>query len=497
MESFVIGLSQLTDPVNLLFVLFGSMVGLVFGVIPGLSGVTAMILALPFTFGMNPISAMYLFTGFMGAQAFGGSVTAILINVPGTACNAATCFDGYPMAQKGEAGKALGISAFASAFGAIFGLVILVALLPVARILVMSLGPPEFFMLIVFGLICVSLASQADIMKGLVGAGIGILISLIGHSSVHGVLRFHFGMRNYLFDGVYLTSFILGVFLFSIALEHVVKGGSVAAAGITVKPRLRDALDGAKEVIRSWANLLRSSTVGVLIGIIPGIGGLLANFLSYLIAMRTSKHPETFGTGNPEGVVASESGNDAKDGGALFPTLAFGIPGSVEMAVFMGVLLFLGLDPGPFFIREHMDVVWAIILGMVVSNILASSIGLLVAGWAARLTTIPTKIIVPFIVATGFIGIYSARGEVWDVLAAIIYGFFAYGLVRFGFPRITLVMGYILGPLAEKYFFQSLGITWGDPMVFFTRPISLALVIVAIGLLLMPIVVNMRLRRAK
>ena len=472
-----------------LFVFLGTCIGLIFGALPGLSGVTALAIMLPFTYGWDRMVAFFFFAALMGANPFGGSVPAILLNTPGIPVNAATCFDGYPMARRGEGGKALGISATASGLGAIFGVVVLIILIPAILPIVKSFRSPEILMMVLFGLACVAFAARGNMLKGLISGGLGVFISLIGYSNVFGILRFNFG-SEYLWDGLELVPFLIGMFAIAEMIRLSVSGGTTV--GERVSGKLSGVLDGAKEVIRHKFCFFRSSAIGTTIGIIPGVGGTVANFLSYVTAVQTSKHPETFGTGDPEGVVAAESSNNAKDGGALLPTVAFGIPGSAEMAVLLGCFILHGLQPGPLLLQEHMDIVWALILGLVMSNVLASTFGLIVGNYLARITTINVRYIVPVVMTVCFAGAFALRGNVLDVAVALGAGIFGYGLVRFGFSTICLVIGFVLGEIAERAFNMSLMISYGSYAIFFTRPIALVLFILFILVLLLPFITRLR-----
>lgn len=481
-----IAAAALLQPLNLFLVGFGTFLGLVFGLLPGITSLAAMAILLPFTVGMEPMGGMYLFAGIMGSAPFAGSVTAILFNIPGQPVNAATCFDGHPMARKGEASKALGISATASALGALFGIVVLILLLPAVRAVVFAFGPPEFFMLIMFGLVTVAIAAPGNMVKGLVTAGLGVLISIIGYDPMGGALRFNLGSQNYLWDGVGLVAFFVGIFAVAEVIDYFVRGGTISLTGERVHTGLKGTLAGVKEVFRNLRVFLQGSVVGTVVGILPGVGGTVANFLAYTLAMQTSKHPERFGKGSPEGVVAAESANNAKDGGALLPTVAFGIPGSAETALLLGALILHGFNPGPLFIRDHMEIVWALILGLLVSNLIASTIGLIGADLLTRVTTLNVKYLVPTILVVSLVGVYADRENIWDVLLAIIAGILGYGLLRFGFPIITLVIGFVLGRLAERAFLQSLQMST-DPWIFFQRPISLALFVLIVLFFIFPI----------
>jgi len=484
LEAFLEAGSVLANVGVIAYVILGCTIGLVFGALPGLGGIIAIAILLPFTYGMEPVPAMLFLAAVMGAVPFGGSISAILINTPGTAPNAATCFDGFPMARRGEASKALGISATASGLGAIFGLIVLLVFIPLVRAIVLLVGPPEFFMLVLFGLVTVSFAARGNLVKGLVAGGVGILISLIGFSGVFGILRFTYG-SNYLWDGIELVSFLIGIFAISELINYSVRGGTIAEERASMGGRV---LDGVKEVFRHKLTFLRSSAIGTTIGIIPGVGGAVANFLSYITAKQMSKHPETFGTGDPEGVVASEAANNAKDGGALLPTVGFGIPGSGEMAVLLGGFILHGLTPGPMLILNHLEIVFALFLGILISNILASSFGLLVSNYLGKLTLINVAYIIPVVAVLCFAGAFAIRGNIWDVVLALVSGVFGYGMTRFGFPNVCLVIGFILGFLAEQSFSQSLMISEGNYAIFFSSPISIVLFSLIILVLLLPFI---------
>lgn len=484
-EAFFQALDHLVQPGNLVLLVFGSLAGLILGALPGLflAGLT---IAMTFTFGWEPVPSMFLMAGLIGSVSEGGSIPAILLNIPGEAPNAATCFDGHPMARQGEAGRAVGLAAASSFLGAVIGLIFLIILLPFAQMLVLAFGPPEFLMLVIFGLLTVAYASRGNMLKGLVSAGIGVLVSLIGFSPVHGVLRFNLGSQTYLWDGVPLVPFFIGLFAIAELVNHTLRGETIAAGGQRFTVGLFGAFGGFVEVFRYWGTLLRGSAVGILAGIVPGIGGVLANFLSYTLAVQFSGHPQAFGKGNPEGIVASEASNDSKDGGSLLPTIVFGIPGSAGMAVLLGAFILHGLQPGFFFVRENMDIVWVLIIGLVISNFLASIMIMFGADVLAAVTTVRVGYIVPiaFMLAVG--GAYAARENVWDVAVAILAGIFGFMLTRYGYSLVTLVIGFLLGVRAEQSFVQSLQISAGSYWIFFSRPVAVVLMILCVCMLLLP-----------
>jgi putative tricarboxylic transport membrane protein len=483
-EAFGEALGYLTNPQTIGYILLGNITGLVFGVLPGLGGAAALAILLPLTYELSPMMAMFFLASVMGAVPFGGSIPAILLNTPGTPVNAATCLDGYPMARKGEARKALEISAAASGMGALFGVFVLILILPLVRRFILLFGPPEFLILFLFGLTTMAIATRGSFLKGLIAGGTGVLLSLVGYSPVFGDLRFTLG-SEFLWDGLPLVPVLVGVFAVGELINYGLRGGTIAQKGA---PRSGQFLDGVKEVIRQKANLIRSSFIGTLIGIVPGIGGAAANFIAYVYAKKRSRHPETFGSGNPEGVVAAESANNAKDGGALLPTVGFGIPGSVQMALLLGAFVLHGLTPGPLLVKEHLDIVLALVLGLVVSSLLASTLGLLAAHFLAKITRINVTYLVPVVLSLCFVGPYSLRENIWDVLVTLSFGLLGYGMVRYDYSKICLAIGFILGPLIERSFHQSLMMSYGTLGIFLKRPISLVLLLIILAALIFPLV---------
>lgn len=488
-EGLIVALELLLQIKVLGFIVLGTVIGLIFGVLPGLGGIIALAILLPFSYGWDPRVAMFFFAGVLGAVPFGGSISAILLNTPGTAENAASCFDGHPMARKGEGKKALGISATASACGAIVGLILLVGLVPVLRMVVLAFGPPEFLFLCLFGLVSVAFAARGNLIKGLLSGMIGLLLSFIGYSSVFGILRFNFG-SEYLWDGIKLVPFLVGFLAISEMISYSIKGGAITSPEHKGETAQESAgvLDGVKAVFNKKLCFFRSSALGTLVGMIPGVGAAVANFLSYIVTVQSSRYPERFGTGEPEGLIASEAANNACTSGAFLPTVAFGIPGSGAMAVVLGIFILHGLEPGPLFLRDHMDVLFAIIFGILISNILASGLGLLTASYLSRITTIDVSYIIPIVLMLCFAGSYSYRGNFWDVVLAMLAGIFGYVLKKAGYPVICLVIGYILGVLAEKAFHQSLMISRGSYSIFFTRPVALGLLILIVFVLVFPFI---------
>src|SRR5581483_760273 len=489
LESTLTALQSLFTLSGFLFLWLGVIVGLIFGVMPGLGGTTAIALLMPITYSLEPNQAMLLMGGIMGSVSAGGSISAILINTPGTAPNAATCFDGYPLAKQGKGGLAIGAAAGASTIGGLIGIFTLIVVIPIMKSIVLLFGPPEYFMLAMMGLTAIAVSTGGQFLRGLIAGAIGLILSFVGYDAVGGTVRFTFG-SDYLWDGVPLVPALTGLFALSEMIALSVSGGTIAEAGSTSK--ITSVWEGAWLAVKHWRTTLQGSIIGTIVGAIPGLGGTVAAFLSYTAAMQISKHPETFGTGNIEGVIGPEASNNAKDGGALIPTLSFGIPGSAEMAVFLGVLVLHGVDPGPMLLIHNQGVIFALILSLVASTLLSNIVVLGIAQPLALITKLDVHILVPVVVTAALAGVYALREAAGDVVTAVVFGMLGYVMIRFRFPRVTLVIALMLGELAERSFHQSLNMADGDWTIFFTRTTSLVLFLLIIGAMLIPAVRGLR-----
>lgn len=467
----------------------GTLIGLVFGMFPGLGGPVALALLIPVSFGMDQGNAMVLFGAAMGGVTFGGSITAILINTPGTAPNAATMFDGYPLARQGRAGEAIGASATSSAIGAIFGVVVLILLIPVARSVILAFQPPEFFWLAVLGLTVLAVVSKGNMLKGLLSGAMGLMVSFVGWTGVVSTYRYGFG-TDYLYDGFHVVIALLGVFAVAEIINLTTENKTIAKSDVTSD--WQDTVTGVKQALTKWPLLIRSSLIGTIIGIVPGAGGTVATFIAYMQAQMTSKDPDSFGKGNIEGVIASEAANDAKDGGALLPTVVFSVPGSAVMVVLLGAFLLHGVTPGRGLLTDDLPILATLILALVISNILTSSIGVAAANTLAKLTRVPIRLIVPTVLAVVFVGAFVLRNNILDVATVISFGLVGYWMITFNYSRVAFVLGLILGPIAERGFLQGLAISDTGASIFFTRPISILLVLLTLVSLSLPIVRNLR-----
>jgi len=477
------GLYQLASIKILALMLLGSFIGMVFGFLPGLSGSIALAIFIPFVFGMPINISMAFLLGMHASIMFGGSISAILFNVPGTSQNVATCFDGYPMSQNGRAAEAIGIAGTASLLGGLFGAAVLAISLPVIRPFIMLFGPSEYFMLTIVGLSIIALLTAGTIVKGLIAGGLGLLVSFIGLDYITGSARYTFGYLI-LWDGVNFIPVIIGLFAIAQMIELYVKGGSIASRTSNIGKST--VIDGIKVAFLKKGLILRGSMIGSLVGMIPGLGGTVANILAYGHAMKTSKEPNTFGKGNPEGIVGPEAANNAKEGGALVPTLAFGIPGSQGMAVLLGAFVMIGMVPGPEMVTEHLDIVFMLVFIVAIGNIFATGIGFLLANQLQKLTIIPGKQLVPIILAICFIGSFITNGRFSDVIVAFIFAVLGYFMKRYGYSRAAFTIALVLGTLFERYYHIAVRL-YGSFFIF-KRPISLILLIFVIISISIPFV---------
>jgi putative tricarboxylic transport membrane protein len=487
LEMWLGGIQGLLQFHELAFLALGMFIGLFFGAIPGLGGAAALALLMPLTYGLDSFTALALSGGVMGGVPMGGSITAILLNTPGSAPNAATSIDGYPLAQQGKAGLAIGAAASSNAIGGIIGTVSVLAILPIAKNIVLLFGPPEFFLLAMLGLVIVSTTSRGKLLRGLITGGFGLMVAFVGYNDISGGERFTYGIQ-YLWDGVHLVPALIGLFAVAEMINLYVKGGSVANNASAVK--ITSMTGGLLETFRHWPTVIRGSLIGTVVGSVPGVGGVVASFLSYSLTVQAAKEKdkESFGKGNIRGVIAPEAAINAKDCSALIPTLAFGIPGGVEMAVFMGILIVHGMQPGPLMLRDHLVEIYGLIWALTGSCILASFTGLLLVKPLSRVTLLDAQILVPLVLCVAFAGSYAIDMTIENVLVTAIFGMIGYLMIRFDYPRLTIVIALVLGAAAERNFHQSMAMSDGHWSIYLNRPICAGLLATLVVLLAFPLV---------
>lgn len=482
MENTLIGFGALADPGRILFMVIGTFAGIWIGALPGLGPVTATAIILPLTTFMDPLSALLLIASIYSAAAYSGSVSSILLNVPGEATSAATCFDGYPMAQQGRARVALGLSLTASLFGALVGVFVLAFLSEPVLQIALSFSPAEYFALAVLGLVAIAAAGGGNLYKGLAMCALGMAISFVGVDGVIGVPRYTFGTL-YLQSGVSLVAVMIGLFAISEVIGMMLSNGTIAKQG-----RLEGSLwDGVRDTFRYPKALLTSTGVGVLIGIIPGVGATTANFVCYNLAQRMSKTPEQFGKGAPEGVIAPEASNNSCVCSSLIPALTLGIPGGATSAVLLVAMMVHGIRPGTMLFTSQPELIYGFFAGLFVASILFFVMGALLTNSFALMTTIRNEILAPVVLVASLVGAYASQQNTLDVVMAIVIGIAGYFLKRHKYPVAGIVMGLVLGSLAEVSFHQALMMTGGSYAIFFTRPVAATLLALSALLVLWPL----------
>lgn len=468
---------------NFHIVLIGVLVGMFVGILPGMGGAVALALIIPFTFDMSSHEAFILLGSSMGATAMAGSMTAILVNTPGSGSNAATLLDGYPMARQGQAKDALGASALSSAAGAFVGLVAFLLMIPILREFALFFGSVEIFWLALFGIAIIPAATQGSLIKGLIAGGLGLMFAFHGFSVVTGGFRFEY--IRVVTDSVQIIPAIIGLFAIAEMLNLASRGESIAETdadeeNVEVTGSLRN---GMLEVVRNKWLFARSAVIGFVVGAIPGAGGTVANFVAYVQAAQTRAPGDIeFGEGNIQGVIASESSNDSKDGGQLIPTFALGIPGGSSTAILLGAFIFHGFQPGPQFINEQLDIVLLVMLALLASNILTSIIALLIADFVSKIVALDIYYLFPTIIAFALYGSFITRNDFGDVIMAVIFGLIGFGMILGEVTRIPVVLALVLADIIEENLHR--GLALGDNLWYFVDS-TLSKILVAIVVLSM------------
>ncbi len=460
---------------NLSFALIGCILGTLIGVLPGLGPAAGTAILIPVTFKLDPTAAIIMLSAIYYGAMYGGTITSVLINVPGEAASVVTCLDGYEMAKKGRAGAALGISAIGSFIGgtlATFGLVLVA--LPLARF-ALKFGPPEYFSLLCVGLSLVMGLAGKSLTRALIMGILGLLFSLVGVDPVQGAPRFTFGITR-LMDGIKFVPVVMGFFGIGEILINAEKGFKNIL--VTGSGKFSAFLPKKGEWRISIYSILRGTGLGFFLGLIPGTNSAVAAFMSYIVEKRVSKHPEKFGTGIIEGVAAPETANNAYANAALIPLFTLGLPGSPTIAILMGALIMNGLMPGPLLFKQHAGFVWAVIASLYIGNFILLVLNLPLVGWWAKLLKIPYQTLVVLILIFCMVGAYSLDNNVFDIGVMIFCGLLGYVFKKLDFPLAPAILTLILGPMMERSLRESLSISQGDYSVFVTRPISLFFLII-------------------
>lgn len=481
-DGIIYGFSVAITPANLLFCFLGVLMGTLVGVLPGIGPAAAISLLLPSTFRADPTSSLIMLAGVYYGAMYGGSTTSILVNIPGEAASVITCLDGYQMARKGRAGPALGISAFGSFVAGTLSLIGLLFLAPTLASVALRFGSPEYFSLMIMSMTIVTYLSQGSMLKSLMMAALGIILGTVGMDPVTVKLRFSYNILV-LRDGLGLVPVVMGLFGVSEVLMNV----KAAMDRDVFETKIKGILPTLKDWKDSAFPMVRGTLLGFFMGILPGIGAIIPTFITYGMEKKLSRHPEKFGTGVIEGVAAPEACNNAAASGNFIPMLSLGIPANPIMALFLGALLIYGVQPGPLLIKEQPGLFWGLIASMYVGNVMLLVLNLPLISLWVRVLKVPYVILYPLILLFCLIGAYSLNNSVGDVVIMCIFGVVGYLMKKFEYDAAPLVLALVLGPMLEENLRQTLIISRGNLLVFFSRPLSMIFISVSILVLLFPL----------
>ncbi len=487
-ESFIEGLFLVLQWKSFSYMLIGMTIGFWVGILPGLGGGATLALMMPFIYKMTPQEAFPFLLGMHSVVQTTGDITSVLFGIPGEATTVATIIDGYAMTKKGEAGRALGAALMSSLVGAIIGAFFLALAIPIVRPLVLAFGSPEMLMITLLGMTCIATLSgqgKRGLLLGLMTGGLGFLLSLVGQDRQAGILRFTFG-QLYLWNGIPMVPLVVGLFALPEIVDMAVSGTSISR---NVDPNMklgRGVWQGVKDTFTHFWLTVRCSLVGSFIGIMPGLGGGVAQWVSYAHATQSAKTQEEregFGKGDVRGVLGPGAANNSKEGAGLIPTVAFGIPAGSGMAILMGAFFMLGIVPGPDMLTKHLSLTFSMVWTICISNIIVVAVSLLFINHLARLTFIRGNLLIPFILMLVFIGGYTANNSIGDLIVVVGAGLLGYLMVRFGWPRPPFILGFILGDLVETYLYISVT-RYGTDWIY--RPKVIVIFILAVCVALYP-----------
>lgn len=497
MELFLAVLQKMLLWQNLLVMVLGIVGGLVVGALPGFQANMGVALLLPLTYYLSPETALIALVSLYAAAIYGGSITAILFHTPGTTASAATAIEGYALTKQGKAATALRVATWCSCIGGMVGAFMLLFLSPPLSLISLKFGPPEYFLIAVFGLLTIaSVSSGALLLKGLIAGAVGLLLGTVGLDLDSGYARYTFGLVT-LDSGIAFVPAVIGLFALSQVLIMVREGSGSLVAGAQIEEKWRFFPTFA-ELYKVKSAILRALGIGMVIGVLPGAGADVAAWVSYHEAKRTSKEPETFGHGALDGIAAAEVAKNTECGGAMIPLLTLGIPGSTTAAILLGALIMHGLVPGRDLFTRYGEITYTIILGFILANFFMAVIGMIACRYIAKLTHLKVGILAPFIVTLTAVGSFALGNLMWDVWTMLVFGILGYYMRAYGFHPAALVLGLILGPMAEKGFRQSYILSQGNLFeYFFTRPISLTLILLIVATIALPFILEWRNKRRR
>lgn len=479
MELFINGLAAIASPETLALMILGTIVGIIFGSVPGLTAVTGIALFLPVTYSLGPIKGMALLIAIYIGAVSGGLIAAILINIPGTPASVATCFDGSPLAKKGQAYKALGVGTVFSFLGTIFGILVLVFVSPIIAEFALKFGPAEYFAVAIFSLTLISSLSGKSLVKGLISAALGIVFITVGAAPIDAVDRYTFGFSG-MRGGFDILTVLVGLYAISEILSTAAnKKQLIAGSGQVMQFKGKGFGFTMKEFLSQKVNFLIAALIGVGIGILPGIGGATSNILAYSVIKNKSKYPEKFGTGIIDGVVASETANNATIGGAMVPLLTLGIPGDAATAMLLGGLIVHGVQPGPLLFTTHPDVVYSVFASMCVATIMMIVIQMFGLRLFAKVLEVPKYYLMPIIIVLCIIGAFALNNRMFDCWSIIFFGLVGYAMGKLDIPLPPMIMSFVLGETVETNLRRALMYSNNDPSIFITSPISCVFLVMA------------------
>ncbi|MEW6335369.1 MAG: tripartite tricarboxylate transporter permease [Thermodesulfobacteriota bacterium] len=479
-ENLMMGFTVALQPENLIFAFLGSVLGTMIGVLPGIGPVAGVAMLIPLTFQMSPTGAIIMLTALFYGTQYGGTITSVLLNVPGEAASAITCLDGYAMAKQGRGGVALSMAAVGSFIGGTIATIALVlAAGPLTR-MALQFGPVEFFALITLGLSLLMGLAGKSMIKALMMGIFGLILAMVGMDPVRGLPRFTFGRMEFM-DGIGFVPVIMGLF----GLGEILANAETKLAQISLA-KMSSLVPGKRDIKRSVGPILRGSLIGTLLGLIPGMTGSASSFLSYIAEKKVSREPDRFGTGMIEGVAGPETANNAHANGALIPLFTLGIPASPTVAVIMGAFMMHGLIPGPFLFKEHAEVAWGVIASFYIGNVMLLVLNLPLIGIWVKILRIPYGLLFGVIVTFMMVGAYSVDNSTFGILVMILFGVIGYLLRKFDFPLAPAVLTLILGPLMEHSLRTSLDMSQGDFGIFLESPIAVVLLSMAALILIAP-----------
>jgi len=487
-DAMITGFLMLMDPFRMGMLMLGVGIGILVGILPGLGGLMGMALVLPFLFGMDPYAGVAMLIGIAAAVPSADTFPSVLMGIPGSSGSQATVMDGYPMARKGQAARALGAAFSASMIGGLIGALALTALVPFARPLVLMFGAPELLMLTILGLSMVGVLSGNRPLLGILAACVGLILGMVGGAPAAPEYRWSYGIV-YLFDGFSLVIVALGLFAIPEIVDLLARGGAIAQRGAGLGSGW---MDGVRDTLRNKWLVVRHSLIGVGVGAIPGMGSSIIDWLNYGYAVTRARDKSQFGKGDVRGVIAPEAANNAREGGVLMPTLLFGVPGSSAMALLLGALLIFGIQPGPSLLRDQLDLVFVIIWSLAIANVFGTLICLALSRPIARLTFVPFRYIAPVVLCIVILGAWQETRHLGDLLTLAAFGALGWWMKRIGMPRPPLLVGFILSALVERYLWMSYSIYDWE---WLTRPLVLAIAALCVVLVLGGTVMKSRVQK--